>query len=771
MSKVFRAIVGAIEIVAGIVTANPALIAEGGLMIFSALTQPGAPKPQLTETALKSPTPARVSGYGRNRMHPAYALYTVANDGTAFDAYVFHDGQVDGIETYYLADKTVSVNGSGWVQLGEAKEYGGGNIIRVGATLGLPTESAFSYLVTELPDQWTTDHRGDGCVTGYARFGQVKGKDFQTVYPTGGPNQLPLSLVMRLQLVFDWRDETQDVDDPTTWRWSENAVLHLAHYLLVRDNKRWARHFAPTLAYWTAAADDCDLPMSLKGVQTILGVKADHGNTSITVTSVSGLDSGMTIVISATGDTSLTETRTVSGISGLVVSFSGGLANDHPVGSQVTWASDPESPATEPRYRSCVAHSHTDEHKGVVTNLLAAFDGWLAPRSDGALVVYSGRYYEPTVTIGPDQIIGYSLQDGVDEESALNYLSVTYVSANHDFNVVDTDPWVDDDDISNRGKELSGQLAVQSPSFSQNRRLAKRKMAKVMAPQRGTVTTNAAGRIVLGQRFIRLQLIEAGVTFLDAPVEILSPVTRSMQNGGVAFNWVLADSNIDDWNPATEEGEPAPVGNRVATQPLDAPVITGATANFGADSSTGSPGVFIDLTIEAPDRDDLTWYARTRQTGATTWGERQYTDVDPGATVEIATEFVPIDSSVEVEVAYQVGDGRVSDWSTLETVSTSSASIPPARVTGLTVTGGVGTATIAWNNPTSANFAATRLYHGTTTTFGSATQVGSDITGIAGGAESHPSTETAGTRYFWVISVSTGGAASTPVGPVSATVT
>lgn len=754
----------------GIVTLQPELVAFGAGRIAGALAK--TPKPEQTESAIKSPIPERVSGYGTGRHHMAYALYATASDGTAFDVGVFHDGQIAGIDGRYLGDKKVTVDGSGWVQAGEAGQFDGGKgwqIVRIGTTLGLPTETAFSTVVSALPDQWTADHRGDGCVTGFVRSGQVKSVDYQKVYPSGGPNQMPLSLVMRRQLCFDWRDPAQSPTDPTTWTYTENAILHLAHYELVRDNKSWDTHFAPTLAYWTAAADDCDIAVPLKGVQTILTAAVSHGTGTLPLSSVAGLSAGMTISISATGNTSLTETRTVSSISGLNVVVPS-LSNDHPLGSQVTWSSG-GTPATEPRYRSCVAHKHTDPHKGVVANLLACCDGWIAPRSDGALVVYSGRYYAPTVTIGPDQIIAYSMQDGIEEESAVNQLAVTYISANHDYNTVDTDAWEDDDDISARGKVLADQLANQVGTHSQARRLAKRFMAKSMAPKRGTCTTNAGGRIAIGQRYVTLRLIDAGTTFLDAPVEIMAPVKRNMQTGGITFNWVLADPNIDAWNPTTEEGEPAPVGNRIAALPLDPPVITSALANYGADSATGSPGVFLDLIITGPDRTDLTWYARTRQTGAATWGERQYTDVDPGSTVEIATEFVPIDTSIEVEVAYQTGDGRISDWSTLSTVSTSSAAIPPAKATGLAATGGVGTATIVWNNPTSANFAKSRLFHGTTTVFGSATQVGSDIVGVAGGTESHASTETAGVRYFWVTTVSTGGIAGSPVGPVSATVT
>lgn len=660
---------GAVITAIGVVTGNPALIGFGLGRIAGAVAP--HPKPQLTETALKSPTPPRVSGYGVGRHYMAFALYVTNKDGIAIDVGAFHDGKVNAITGYYLGDTKITLLSSGRVQGGEAEQFGqDSDIVKVFTRLGNDTETAFSEVIAKVPDQWTSEHRGDGVVTGCVLTNPTKSKYYQKIFPTGGPNNMPLSLVMERQLVFDWRDETQSVTDHSTWKYSENAILHLAHYELVRDNKDWATHFVPTLAYWTAAANVCDEDVPLKGVQTIMTEKADAGSGHITVTSINGLAVGMTIVISATGDTSLTETRTVTDISGMVLGLSSPLDNDHPSASQVAWSSSEGSPATEKRYRSCLAHQHTDAHKSVVSGLLACCDGWLSPRSDGALVVYAGRYVDPTVTIGPDQIVSYSLQDGVEEESAINSVSVTYVSANHDFNVVDTDPWEDTDDITERGKILSTQLANQVPSHSQARRLAKAAVARTNAAQRGTCTTNSAGKIMLGQRFIRLQLIDAGTTFLDAVVEIQAPVKRNPITGGISFAWVLADPNMYEWNPATEEGDPAPVGNRIAAAPLDAAVIESVDLRYDQDSGSETSGVRLLVTILSPLRDDATWYVRWRAQGDVSWIEQQYGDVDPSSGVQLLTGFVTVNRTIEVEATYSAGDGRVATWSDTSTVST-----------------------------------------------------------------------------------------------------
>lgn len=614
MSKTFREIYGglqiaigaALEFVPGAQGIATAFIVSGVTVLGTALLQ-RAPKPQTSVTSIKVATPPRVSAYGRVRLYWAYILYETASDGWAVDVGVFHDGRLDAIEQHYIGDQKVTVLSGGWVQKGPAGEWGNNDSVRVGTRLGLPTETAFSEVIAKLPGIWTSNHRGDGCGTGFMLSKNVKAENFQTIYAAGGPNNATLSIVARAQRVFDWRDPTQNVADPATWKWSENVVLQTVHYHLVRMNKSWDRHFAPTLAYATAAANDADTAMPLK---------------------------------------------------------SGG---------------------TEPRYRSCVAHKHTDAHKDTLSHLLGCFDGWIAPRADGALVIYSGCFYEPTVTIGPDEILSYSLQEGVDEESAVNTIKTTYVSGPHDYSAVDTDDWTDEDDITARGKQLATTLENQVPSHSQARRLAKREMARIMAAQRGTTTTNAGGRAALGQRYIRQRIVEAGTTFQNAVVEI-TKLTRNPQTGGLTYEWVLADPNVDAWNPATEEGDPAPVGDRVAREPLAAPSIESAAADYSAVSSGGA-GVRIAIDATGPDRDDLTWFARWRMVGSSIWNENAFTDTAPGAAVSLLTGFVPAQAEVEVEVSYRTGDGRVSPWSSPATeVDTATDLVPPDSATAITLT-------------------------------------------------------------------------------------
>lgn len=702
MASVFRAIISplslidkdlgrvVLQVVAVVAAFIPGgqPIAAAAALALATLYKPKGPKPEQQERAIRTALPPRVSAYGTVRLYGAYILYVTNEDGYACDAWAFHDGQVNAILHHYLRDVRATVTG-GWVQKKDG-EFGDGDTIQVGTRLGLPTETAFSELVARLPDVWTDAHRGDGVVTGCMISKPVKSKNFNDVYPAGGPDANVLSLVVEAQRVFDWRDTEQSQADPDTWKFSDNAALCTAHYYMNRAYKDWETHFLPTLASWTAAADDCDTPMPLKA---------------------------------------------------------GG---------------------TEPRYRVALAHKHTDQHKVTIGNLLACWDGFVAPRADGALVAWSGRYVEPDVDdmIGPDEIVSYSWDYGVVDEDQFNEIAISYLSADHDYTTVDATAWQDIDAISEAGEEKSTTLECAVPSHAQARRLAKRLLSKTMAVHRGSITTNALGRKVRGKRFIPLHIEEAGSVFFSGTAEIVR-LRRNLQSGGVTLDWIAADPNVDAWNPATEEGEPAPVGSRVAPAPLETPSIATATAEL---DSTGT-GARVRIVADGYDRDDITWYARWKGTDDTSWNEQTYTDIDPGPTALLVTSVVPANISVDVAVAYATGDGRVSPWSVTSTVSTSTADLAPEPNTAFTATGSAGHATGGWSNSTSSNFGHSELWAGSTAVLSGATQLGADYSGGAGVGEAFDETLPPGTHYLWSLAYNTSGTAYAQTGPIEVTVT
>lgn len=586
-------------LVSGLTLGLTALGLQSGLSLLG--VGPSAPKPGTTETAIKNSRPPRVSAYGRSRLYGAYCLYETAPNGVAMDHYAIHEGAIDGIELRYLFDDRVTKSAE-FINGGADGRYGA-NKVSWYETLGQVPGTANTWPAVSLaPGVWTANHRGDGIVAIGIYSASVKAEDFQDIYPQSMP-PVP-SIAARWQKCPD--PAAVDPLNEAAWTWTENPVRHLLHYKLVREGPR------PALA------------------------KSDPGY--------------------AAARAALWSAWWASKIAPTLQFWIDAAA--------VCDAPRPlKAGGTEAWYRSSVSHQHTDPHKGVVGNILATFDGWIAPRSDGALVVYAGKYYAPTVTIGPDEIVSYSWEGaGVDDDEAVNEILCTYISAPHDYTTPECDAWRDEDDITARGVVLSAPLDISCPSHAQVRYLAKRVMARKNARNRGKVTTNIAGRVVRGERFINIHLEEAGTVFYSGPAEVLA-FTRNL-HGGVTFEWVEADPNVDSWNPVTEEGEPAAKGNRIAPEPLDTPAISLLTAVV--DGLT----VRVQIDITAPDRTDLTWYAHARVSGASVWGpDEVFSDADPGAAVTIVSGPVPAGETMEFQVRYRQGDGRLSAWSATASIA------------------------------------------------------------------------------------------------------
>lgn len=382
---------------------------------------------------------------------------------------------------------------------------------------------------------------------------------------------------------------------------------------------------------------------------------------------------------------------------------------------------------SEIRYRTCLSYKATEAPASVIGSLLACFDGWYIFNEEGHLILYSGRVYTPTVFIGPNEITAFSHQSGVADEDFVNEIGVTYVSSLHDYNSVEAEAWRDEEDIAKRGAIRSADLGAVTPSHTQNRRLAKRKMARNNAPDRGRVTTNYSGRTVLGERYINLDLTEGGATFYKGWAEIIS-LERDEMSGGFTFDWVAVDPNIDAWNPFTEEGEGAPVGNRYAPEPLARPLITSAAVSYATATGDGSvegTGARIQISVGSDGTSGLTWYARWR-VGTGVWNEQAYPDQDPGPSVSLLTSFVPINADVQVQVEYRSAGGQLSGWSDTVTVETVGSPADPAPIAS---------AIIATSKPSEAlTITAQSDTGGSSITIGSHDRIYSDRTvAVSGG--------------------------------------
>lgn len=561
-----------VNVVPGLGQLASAAILVGAALVSAGLNSllAGSQKPETTKRTIKEPIPPRVYAYGRSRLYGASVLYETASDGATVDVYAFCQGPATAIETYYLNDQLITLSappfGNVVVALADGS-YGDGKVktfVRLGPTPG----EAHGPVVTKLPDIWTSNHRGDGVVSGYLIKDPVKSADFLKIYPQG--DNVDLSVVGQWRSCFDPRTDTT--------AWTQNPVLQFMDYLVNVRGVDYTAQILPRISLWNTAANICEEQIALR---------------------------------------------------------EGG---------------------TENRYNSDVSFTSLTEPKAVIAAFLETFDGFLARMGDGSYVIYAGKGYTPTVSIGADEIVGYAFQDGIDDENAVSQLVVSYISAAHDYQTVECTPW---GDVG--GVRRAEQFSPQTSSYSQNRRLAKRLFAKRNPTLSGSVQCNLGARVARGQRFINLTIEEGGMTFFDGVVEITG-YTRSFADGIISIDWIAYDGNVDSWNPATEQGDPAPLGERVEREPLDAPTITSAVAIF-EDATEGAVGARIEVTVPSTGRADEQWYLRWRVAGASAWNEQEYADTDPGADVILTSGFVPSVPVLEVEVAYGVGDGRFSPFS------------------------------------------------------------------------------------------------------------
>jgi len=291
----------------------------------------------------------------------------------------------------------------------------------------------------------------------------------------------------------------------------------------------------------------------------------------------------------------------------------------------------------------------------------------MAPRGDGALVVFSGRYYEPVVTLTDHHVVSYSLTHFLPDEQAVNQYVPSYTDPNSEFTTVDAGAVDHLIDQMARGITRSSQLALPwVPSASQAVRLAKRKLTRSTQELRGTITANLYGMNALGERYVRLQVSE-NAAISDVVVEITDKAQIDLANLTVTFPFVAADPTIDDGDPGGSVSIPGVPVTRPIPSPLVAPTITSLAAVYD-DSASGISGARIQIDISAPVTEDVQWRYKWKLSAASDWHENTSTDIADGAAITLLTAFVPATGSVDVEVAY-VTAGGVSPWSATSSIS------------------------------------------------------------------------------------------------------
>ncbi|MFZ2872242.1 hypothetical protein [Zavarzinia sp.] len=340
---------------------------------------------------------------------------------------------------------------------------------------------------------------------------------------------------------------------------------------------------------------------------------------------------------------------------------------------------------TEDRYHFDGFFRMSDRRGDIIRAMLTTMDGWLYMRGDGAIGVEAGKYVEPSFVVPARHIINTQFRHNRRYEDRINEVKASYTSPAHDFDEVQAPAWRDEENISRLGTVRTSPLDLgHVQRLGQCRRLMKRAMARHKAPLRGVSTLDAYAVALRGKRYAKFDFSRRGYGILA--VEITG-FRLSLWPLGAVVEWVLADPDIDAWDPATEEGDPPPVPEReTADERLTLPPPTiGEIASEAYRSSADTVAVrFLVSVVDAGD-DDLAIELRYRELGGLAWRvEAVEATSRSGGFYVHATAPVSDGQTYEFQARYVNGGGVRGDWSPLvppRSTANAAAPIVARRVT------------------------------------------------------------------------------------------
>lgn len=417
---------------------------------------------------------------------------------------------------------------------------------------------------------------------------------------------------------------------------------------------------------------------------------------------------------------------------------------------------------TETKYEIGGFYDFDNHPADIIGEILRSCDGWMSEAGDGSLMVRSGAYYEPTITLTDRVITDYAFQRFLPDQDACNELLITFTDPGQKYTMAECDPWRAEADIDARGVERTDNFELRwVQRHTQARRLAKREMLRRQAPTRGTIKTNLYGLRALGERYVRVQISE-----IPALNDIVIDVIRAdidLQGGSITFSWIEASPDMDDWDPATEEGAAPGSTTRPDAGVITTPEISDVDVVFVGEVPR------LQVTVTAEDRDDLTWKLAWSATSADgPWIEADAVDVDPGASIVLQSGVVPSDTELWVRVQARSA-GQVSEWSAVTSTEADTGGLAPSPPTAVLVTPSGADAEVTWSNPASSNFSYSKVWRSFTSTFGDAVDISGNLAAGPGTSGFYTDTPGGGTFYYWVVAYNASGLASAPAGPDSAT--
>ncbi|MDB5620763.1 hypothetical protein [Tardiphaga sp.] len=284
--------------------------------------------------------------------------------------------------------------------------------------------------------------------------------------------------------------------------------------------------------------------------------------------------------------------------------------------------------------------------KTTLSGMLAACDGWIYQRPDGAIGIKVGKVVAPTVTIGPDDILTYTgfRKGGAYTLTPVNKITGKYTERLLDFQEQDADPWLDQDSINRYGREELKDVQLQwVPFHPQARRLMKLAMCRARPEWSGTIVTRLSGIRAYSERYIHLVIPEL---MIDGTFEFTAPWSIDTASLTCTMSVASLPQEAFDFDPETEEGTPPAVPGSAGPDVIESP------ASVEADVE----GSVIRLVWNPSGRDDTAAEAAYSVALADDW-----IAVDIGVSGLSATTPTLTAGTYDMRVRWVVG-GLSSDW-------------------------------------------------------------------------------------------------------------
>ncbi|MCA1365917.1 hypothetical protein I6F15_00640 [Bradyrhizobium sp. BRP14] len=413
---------------------------------------------------------------------------------------------------------------------------------------------------------------------------------------------------------------------------------------------------------------------------------------------------------------------------------------------------------TERRYECNGWDTTENGPKSGLNAILSTCDGHLVARGDGARILTVGKFRESrTATLTDADIVGHQVQYDVLFEDECNRLVPKFTYPATNYTSCDTDFFEDTAAQLSAGRVLTQEGSYEwCHQWRQARRLGKRDWLRLRQKVKGSLDVRLSGINAVYARWVRLETPNR-LPRLDGKLLENRRSVLALTKGGFLMDFVEQPEGIDDWNPTTEEGQQPPVPPAVNASNIPTPVINLIQAKASNNS------VYIRVVVIDPADDSFIPVVRYRVTdiGAGTpgaWIEQPFPGADPsGGYINLNTNTVPVDQELEVQVAFKASNGKYSNWSVTEEVTSTADPTPPGVVTSPSATGGVGTATFNWTAPNSSNYAGAKIYWNTVDNFGTASYAGPPEYGASSSADSTSRSFVAGTYYGWIVSINHSG--------------